>query len=182
MRLPTLEPDRLTAEQRVVWDTITKGPRGSLGGPYLALLHAPRLCRDFEALLRFLRYECSVPERLRELSILIVARRWKAQYEWFAHAPLARRAGVDSQAIEAIRTGRTPHFARDDQRTVYGFVQELVATGFASDAHYQAAHRLLGDTGLVELVALVGEYSAVALLLNAFQVDVPAGTEHPFAD
>ena len=182
MRLPKLEPAQLNAEQRALYDKITSGPRGGLRGPYLALLHTPRLGHDFEALLRFLRYECSVHERLRELCILVVARRWKAQYEWFAHAPLARRAGIDPEVIEAIRTGSTPHFAQDDERTVYGFVQELVTTGFASDARYREAHRLLGDTGVVELVALVGEYAAVALILNTFQIDVPEGAERPIAD
>jgi 4-carboxymuconolactone decarboxylase len=181
VRLPRLEPAQLNAQQRALWDKITSGPRGGLRGPYLALLQSPRLCGDFEAVLRFLRFECSVHEHLRELSILVVARRWKAQYEWFAHAPLARRAGVDSEVVEAIRTARTPHFAQDDERAVYEFVQELATTGFASDAHYQAVHRLLGDTGIVELVALVGEYTAVALILNAFEIDVPEGAERPIA-
>ncbi len=182
MRLPKLEPAQLTAEPRALWDMITSGPRGGLRGPYLALLQSPRLCREFEALLRFLRYDCSVPERLRELAVLVVARRWKAQYEWFAHAPHARRAGVDPEVIEAIRTGCTPHFTKEDERAVYEFVQGLVTAGSASDVRYQAAQGLLGDAGMVELVALVGEYSAVALILNAFHIDVPEGAERPLAD
>ena len=181
MRLPKLEPAQLNPEQRALWDKIASGPRGGVRGPYFALLHAPRLCAEFEPVVRFLRFECSVSERLRELSILVVARHWKSQYEFFAHASIAKRAGIPPEVIDAIRTGRSPEFVQDDERTVYEFVHELVTTGFASDGHYRAAHRLLGDTAVVELVALVGQYGAVALILNAFEIDVPEGAERPFA-
>ena len=94
MRLPDLDPAHLTPEQQVIWDRIASGPRGGVRGPYFALLQSPQLCEEFERLGRYLRYDCAVPHHLRELSILVVARRWKAQYEWFAHAPIAAKAGI----------------------------------------------------------------------------------------
>ncbi len=182
MRLPKLDPAHLTPEQRALWEKIASGPRGGVRGPYFALLHAPALCAEFESVVRFLRFECSVPERLRELAILVVARRWKSQYEFFAHALIAKRIGIPPEVIDAIRTDRPPAFVREDERTLYTFVHELVTTGFAGEASYQAARRLLGETALVELVTLVGQYGAVALLLNAFEIDVPEGAERPFHD
>lgn len=182
MRLPKLEPKTLNAEQRKLWERITSGPRGGVRGPYFALLHSPNLCEGFEAVGRFLRYECAVPSRLRELAILVVARRWKAQYEWFAHAPIAAKEGISAQVIEAIRTGGTPAFSRDDERTLYGFVEELLRTGRVNDASYNATQSLLGVTGIVDLLGFVGQYNSIALILNAFEIGVPEGQANPFDD
>lgn len=180
MRLPQIDPNHLSREQRELWEKIASGPRGGVRGPYFALLHSPRYCAEFESLGRFLRYECSVPHPLRELAILVVARRWKAQYEWFAHAPIAAKAGIAPAVIEAIRTGATPVFARDEERIVYEYVHEVMATGFASEARHKAANTLLGDAGIVELIGLVGQYVTVALTLNVFEIGVPEGTARPF--
>ena len=172
-------PDDLTPEQRAIWDRIAAGPRGGVRGPYLALLRSPALAERFEELGRFLRYECSVPQRLRELAVLVIARRWNAQYEWFAHAPIAAREGVSAEVIEAIRTGAAPPFERDDERVVFAFVESVAHSGFAADAVRAAAERLLGPAGLVELVAFTGHYTGVALILNVFGIGVPAGETDP---
>ena len=101
MRLPQPDPKTLNPEQRALWDMIAGGPRGGVRGPYFALLHAPKLCAQVEALARFLRFECSIPQRLRELVILVTGRRWNAEYEWFAHEPFAQKHGV-SQEVNAL--------------------------------------------------------------------------------
>ena len=110
MRLPQPDPKTLNPEQRALWDMIAGGPRGGVRGPYFALLHAPKLCAQVEALARFLRFECSIPQRLRELVILVTGRRWNAEYEWFAHEPFAQKHGVSQAVIDAVREWRTPPF------------------------------------------------------------------------
>ena len=104
MRLPQPDPKTLNPEQRALWDMIAGGPRGGVRGPYFALLHAPKLCAQVEALARFLRFECSIPQRLRELVILVTGRRWNAEYEWFAHEPFAQKHGVSQAVIDAYAT------------------------------------------------------------------------------
>ena len=182
MRVPALTPETLNAAQRKLWERIASGPRGGVRGPYFALLHSPALCEGFEAVGRFLRYECAVPSRLRELAILVVARRWKASYEWFAHAPIAAKEGIAPGIIEAIRTQGTPVFTNQDEQTIYEFVRELMHTGFVDDARFAAAQALLGTTGIVDLVGFVGQYNSVALVLNAFEIGVPEGSTDPFSN
>ncbi|MFM9966788.1 MAG: carboxymuconolactone decarboxylase family protein [Burkholderiales bacterium] len=181
MRLPPLDKTKFTADQQRLWDRIAQGPRGGVRGPYHALLHSPNLCDGFEAVGRFLRYECAVPPRLRELAILVVARRWRAQYEWFAHAPIAAKEGVSAQVIDAIRLHKEPVFDKNDERVIFNFVHELMHSGFVGDAHYAAAQQLLGPTGMVDLVGFVGQYNSVALILNAFEIGLPEGERDPFA-
>ena len=180
MRLPQLKPQDLNAAQRKIWERIASGPRGGVRGPYFALLHSPNLCEGFEAVGRFLRYECAVPSRLRELAILVVARRWKAQYEWFAHATIAAKEGIAPEVIDAIRLAQAPQFVKDDERVIFEFVEELLRTGFVADARYAAAQSLLGTTGMVDLLGFVGQYNSVALILNAFEIGLPEGEPNPF--
>jgi 4-carboxymuconolactone decarboxylase len=182
MRVPPLDREHLSPEQAVLWDRLATGPRGGVRGPYFALLQSPALCEKFEALGRYLRYDCAVPHALRELAILLVARRWKAQYEWFAHAPIAAKAGVPAEAIEAIRTARPAKFASDDMRVVYEYVSPLLEIGHVPDVQHEAARKLLGLNGVVDLVGLVGQYSTIAQLLNAFEIGIPEGEPLPFGD
>jgi 4-carboxymuconolactone decarboxylase len=182
MRLPDLDPAHLTPEQQVIWDRVASGPRGGVRGPYFALLQSPQLCEEFERLGRYLRYDCAVPHHLRELSILVVARRWKAQYEWFAHAPIAAKAGIPAAVIEAIRTGAAPAFESEDTRVVYEYVHELLANGRVGEARHQAALKLLGVRGIVDLVSFVGHYGNIALTLNAFEIGIPPGNPLPFPE
>lgn len=179
MRLKTLTDADLDDAQRALVARIAAPPRGAVRGPYLALLHSPKLCDRMEAMGRFVRFECSVPEKLRELAILVIARRWSAQFEWFAHEKHARAAGIADQAIEAIRHGRTPAFTDPAETTVYAFVHQLSHIGRVDDHAFAAAHALLGDVGIVDLVGLVGNYTTIAMTLNAFAIDVPEGTPRP---
>ena len=181
MRLPKLEQRDLNAEQLKIWERIASGPRGGVRGPYFALLHSPILCGGFEAVGRFLRYECAVPSRLRELAILVIARRWKAQYEWFAHATIAAKEGIAPEVIDAIRLARAPDFDKEDERIIFEFVEELLRTGFVDDARYAAARSLLGTTGMVDLLGFIGQYNSVALILNAFEIELPEGEPNPFS-
>jgi 4-carboxymuconolactone decarboxylase len=189
-RLPGLTPDKLTVEQKELYDTIAGDKRrfaargsagtdesGALSGPFNALLHAPQLGHAAQRLGAILRFESSLPGHLRELAILIGARHWRANYEWFAHAPIAAREGLDHAIIDAVKEGEALDGAPDDVMTVHRFVSELVENKRVGDKTYEAAREAVGERGLVELIAILGHYTLIAGLLNVFQVGLPEGEE-----
>jgi 4-carboxymuconolactone decarboxylase len=172
----------MTAAQRRVHDLIIAGRRGRFGGPFQLLIRAPEICEHAAKLGEHLRWSTSLPDRLSELAIITTARFWRAQYEWFAHAPLAEKAGVPSAAIEAIRRGETPAFAQKDEALVYRICSELFKTQRLSDAGFEEAVASLGESGLVEVIAIIGYYTLIGNTLNVFQVPVPEGTTPPFPE
>lgn len=180
-RLPPRARADLDAAQQAVFDRIAGGARGGVGGPFLALLTSAELCARVEQVGVFIRYECSVPMRLRELAILCVGQHWKAAYEWYAHAGIAAGQGIPAAVIAAIGSGAEtiPCDAAADAAVV-AFVRELLRTGQVADAPYAAAVLLLGEKGTVELTALVGYYSLLAMQLNVFRINPPAPFTPPW--
>jgi 4-carboxymuconolactone decarboxylase len=179
-RLPALDTDRLTDTQRLVYDSIAGGARGAVRGPFLALLNNPELASHIERLGAYVRYQCAVPQKLRELAIITVARFWRADYEWHVHAPIALDQGLSEDAIAAIGLGRVPNFSDHDQAVVYAFTRELLVDKRVSERTYNSAKALLGDNGVLDLSGLVGYYSLLATIINATEVDVPAGALIPW--
>ena len=169
-RLPPFRRDDLDDEARSLFDRIEEtrgtgvvGPEGGLIGPFNAWLAAPDIGAKLAELGGTLRFGSSTGAR------------WKAEFEWWAHARMAREHGVDDGVIAAIAVEADPPFAHDDERIVHGVARELATTGRLTDATYAAAHALLGHRGLVELVSLCGYYTLVSFSLNAFEVALPAG-------
>jgi 4-carboxymuconolactone decarboxylase len=183
-RLPAIAEDQLTAEQRSLMGAIASGPRGTfkMGGPFFCYLHAPAFGELAQKLGAYCRYGTSIAPRLTEFAILATAHFWKAHYEWAAHEPQALKAGVKPATIQALRSGRAPASAPKDERAIYALIKELYATRRVSDRAYKAVHAVLGDTGMVELVGLLGYYAMVAMTLNAFRMPVPEGTPLPFKE
>lgn len=181
-RVDDLDLETLTPEQRRVHDAIVSGPRGAVQGPLRVWLQSATLADRAQALGAFCRFGTSLPPRLSELAILVTGAYWRARFEWYAHAPLALKAGLDADAIEAIRTGRTPHWTREDEAAVYAFAHELTSTRQVSDPIYARARQILGLTALVELVGILGYYTLISMTINAFEVPLPAGASDPFAD
>lgn len=181
-RLPYLRYDDLDASGQQVWDGVV-GSRGSelvnhhggLAGPFNAFVHAPGVGRHLSALGGRLRFRTSIERRLSELAIITVGARWKAEFEWWAHAGMARKHGVADAVVDAIGSGEDPLFKADDERTVYAVARQLTGTGQIDPDLYAAAQRLLGDEGMVELVSLCGYYTMISFLLNAFEVPLPPG-------
>ena len=169
------------AQKRVV-DQIVAGRRGRFGGPFQLLIRAPEICEHASRLGEHLRWGTSLSDRLSELAIITTAAFWRAQYEWYAHAPLAKEAGVPEAAIEAIRTGETPLFAAPDEALVYKICSELFRTRRLSDDSFAQAKDRLGEAGLVEIIAIIGYYTLIGNTLNVFQVGLPAGTPPPFPE
>ena len=172
-RFPTLTPDQMTPDQRRVADAIQAGPRKGLGGPFNTWLRSPELADRLQRVGERLRFQSSVPAKLNEFAILITARAWDADYEWSAHYPLAIKAGLEPAVTADLAQGRRPAGMTADETAVYDFVSELRATHRVSDPTYAAAQKLLGDQGVVDLIALSGYYDLVSMTLNVAQVAAP---------
>ena len=174
-RLPDLNAEDLTDAQRRVYDEIAAGPRGSVRGPFVPLLHSPGIADHVQKLGAYIRYECKLPAMLREFAICITARHWGAQYEWHAHSRIAAEQGLDQGVIDAIAERRPPDLDDAALETVYAFCTETFQSHRVSDATYAAAMELLGAEQVVDLVGLMGYYSLIGMTLNTFQVAVPGG-------
>ncbi|WP_135468645.1 carboxymuconolactone decarboxylase family protein [Crenalkalicoccus roseus] len=178
-RLPAIPPERMSAEQRRVAEAITAGPRGSIRGPFAALLRSPPVADRVQSLGEYLRFHSVLPPALKELAILITARQWTAQFEWYAHHRLAMEAGLPPAIARAVAEGREPEGMDEDQRIVWTFCTELHRDRGVSDATYAKAVQRFGEQGVVELVAVSGYYVLVSMVLNVSRVPLPAGEEAP---
>jgi len=179
-RLPNIDPATYTPEQKKVHDAVVAGPRGRIVGPILVWLKNPGLAEHAQALGAYCRFGSSLPPRLSELAICVTGSHWKANYEWFAHAPLAIKAGIEPAAIEAIRVGSTPTFTKSDEQAIYDFASELVKTKRVSNATFERAKKELGETAVIDMVGIIGYYSLVSVTLNAFELPLPDGEKYPF--
>ncbi len=179
-RLPDLVVEELSPEQRRIYDAIISGPRGAVPGPLRVWLNSPELADRAQALGAFCRYGTVLPPALSELAIVTVGAYWKAGYEWAVHAPIALRAGVGADVIEAIRTGKQPKFDRADAAALYGFTHELLHNRKVSEATYRTAEKELGSCALVDLVGIIGYYGLISMTIVAFGVPVPEGAADPF--
>jgi 4-carboxymuconolactone decarboxylase len=181
-RLPYVRREDLGPEGQQLWDGIADRPgdlvvtaEGGLAGPFNAFVTTPGVGRRLSALGAKLRFGTSIERRLSEIAIITTGARWQAEFEWFAHAPMAREHGVASAVVDAIGRGQDPPFEAEDERAVYTVARQLSLSGRVDQPAYEAAHRFLGDAGMVELVSLCGYYTLISFLLNAFEVPLPPG-------
>jgi 4-carboxymuconolactone decarboxylase len=181
-RLPPVAMNDMTAEQKAVYDDIVGGPRGQVRGPLAVWLHRPELASRAQALGAYCRYGSSLPKRLSELAILITAREWSAEFEWWAHRPQAQEAGLPERIIEAIRKNETPAFAANDERAVYDIATTFYREHRLSDALYARGLAVLGQDMLIDLIGVLGYYAMVSMTINAFNVTPPPGTAPVFAN
>lgn len=180
-RLPDLDETRLSPDQRCIYDAIVNGPRGVVEGPLRVWLTSPGLADTAQALGAFCRYGTSLPPRLSELAILVTGAFWRSGFEWAVHAPIALKSGLSPEVVEAIRTDGTPTFAREDEAAIYAFARELHRDRKVSDATFTHALALFGETGVVDLVGILGYYTLISMTINAFHVPLPDGAADPFA-
>jgi 4-carboxymuconolactone decarboxylase len=181
-RLPDARRDDLDDRGRELWDAIT-GSRGAsvtsatgaLVGPFNVWLYAPEAGIRLSDLGAVLRFGTSLDRRLLELAIITVGAHWQAEFEWYAHARMAREHGVDEAVIDRIGRGEDPQLGRDDEAAVYAVARQLLTTAKLDEATYIAGEALIGRRGMVELVSLCGYYTMVSFTLNAFRVPLPPG-------
>ena len=183
-RLPKLSETTLTADQRALAQSIASGPRGQfkMSGPFAIYLHSPTFGELAQKLGGHLRFKTSVSPRLSEFAILCTGQQWKAQYEWAMHAPMAEKQGVKPETIRDIQAGRRPRKAPRDELAIYDFAKELYADKRVSQPTYNRVYKLLGETGTVELVGILGYYAMVSMTLNTFRAPLPDGMKPPFKE
>ena len=172
-RFPILTPDQMTPAQKAVADAIMSGPRKSLTGPFNAWLRSPETADRLQKVGEQLRFRSSVPTRLNEFAILTTARAWDSAYEWYAHYPLALQAGLKPAVAADLARGVRPAGMAADEAAVFDFAAELRRERRVSDTTYAATQKLLGDQGVVDLVAVLGYYDLVSMTLNVAQVAAP---------
>lgn len=180
-RLNAVAAEDYTPEQKRIADMIAGQLNAPVRGPFGVLLHTPEICEMFANFVDLLRDEAKsdFPQRLKELAIITVGRVFKSDYEWFVHAKLAVKFGIDAGAVEDLRMNRIPKFDKDDETLVYEVAKELAETRRLSDANYKRALDHFGKEAMVELSVLVGFYHTVSIVLNTFEVEAPEGDPHP---
>lgn len=171
-RLKNLTLEEMSDQQKALYERIA-AKRGAVRGPFNAWLYSPELCDRVEALGKFVRYEASFPMIVREIVVLVIARHFTAQYMWQAHAKIAVKEGVPQAVVEAIENREEPQLSDDGERAGYAYARELLETHAVSAETFEAARAAFGETGVVELTAFIGNFTMVAMALNAFQVDLP---------
>jgi 4-carboxymuconolactone decarboxylase len=182
-RIDPIPPERMTAEQRRMRDTIaTQRVGGRIRGPFAVLLHAPEIGERVAEFVNHLMSDTRVPTNLKEIAILTIARKYTAQYEFYVHEKRARQSGIDGAVIDAIRRRQRPDFSKAKEALVYDMTDEILEAQRLSDDHYARAVKALGEPAVVELVSLIGFYIMVAVLLVSYEVEIPDGGTPPLID
>lgn len=190
-RLRTLTRAELDDDQAELWDGIVDSrgggvslfdEQGCLVGPFNAFVHHPKIGRRLSSLGGLLRFRTSVDRRLSEVAICTVGSHWHSEFEFWAHAPMALEYGVSETVIDALREGRPPEFERDDERIVHAVTSQLLNDRRVDDDTFAEAEVLLGETGMVELAALVGYYCLISMVLNLFEIPLPSGEATVWTD
>ena len=179
-RMAEIPLDQMSPAQRSVADAILSGPRKSIRGPFNAWLRSPELADRLQKVGEYVRFNSSLDRRVNEMAILMTAQAWGSQYEWYAHAPLAIKAGLDPAIVAAIGTGRKPDNMKDDEAIVWEFSTQLRRDHGVDDAIYARALEKFGEQGIMDLVAVNGYYDVVSMTLNVARVAPPPGEEIPF--
>jgi 4-carboxymuconolactone decarboxylase len=174
-RFEVLQREQMTARQQEVADSIASGPRGALKGPFLALIHNPELASRVQTLGEHLRYGTGLPQPLVEIAILLTARRWDCDYEWAAHARIARDSGLRDEIINAIAERSKPDDLTVDEALILEFAEPTVRDGTPTDAAFDAVVDRFGKATALDLLAICGYYTLLAFVLNTAKLPLPAG-------
>jgi 4-carboxymuconolactone decarboxylase len=165
-RMPPLAPDRMNAAQRSAAEEMTAGPRKGVKGPFVPLLRSPQLMDRLQKVGEYLRFGSSLDPRISEFVMLVVAREWTQQFEWFVHAPLARKAGVTEETIAALAEGRRPAGMSEHEQVAYDFCAELFRNKGACETTYRQAVAAFGEHGVIDLIAVAGYFTTVSMVMN----------------
>src|ERR1700712_4890415 len=179
-RFPQLTMDQLDEKQKPLGEQVMKVSSVGLAGPYNPMMRSPVLGQRLFDLFAYLRWETSVPPKLNEFAIIIIGRQWRSQVEWYAHAPLAAKAGLSPDIIAELKAAKRPSNMAEDEAVVYDFVTELTTTQKVADETYARAKKGFNDQQIVDLTAVAGNYVMVAMLLAMAEEPVPPDKEPPF--
>jgi 4-carboxymuconolactone decarboxylase len=175
-RFKPLTYDEMTPAQKTLIAHVLASPRGGVEGPFNALLRSPEM-GDLGQQFGAARFSTAVPRKLWELAILVTARHWTAQFEWYAHHRSALQSGLSPTICDAIAEGRRPTVMTPAEEAVYNFSSELLGTKEVRDATFKAAKDALGERGVVDLIGVMGWYGTVSMLLNVDRYPLPDGAQ-----
>jgi 4-carboxymuconolactone decarboxylase len=190
-RFKVLTTEEMTPAQRALADAIRSGPRAavagsaanantnSMGSPFNVFLRSPELGDSLQKTGSYIRFKSTLGMRLNEMAILITARHWNSQYEWYAHHRLALQAGLNPKVAEDIAQGRRPSGTQPDEEIVYNFSHELHNNKRVSDATYKAAVDQFGEQGVMDLIGVLGYYTLVSMVLNVDRTPIPGNAPPP---
>jgi len=190
-RFRILQPSEMSQAQQALVKSIQSGPRasvagsaansggGTVGSPFNVFLRSPELGEHLQQVGSYIRFRSTLGFKLNELAILMVARHWTSQYEWFAHHRLALQAGLDPTTAEAISKGVRPATMAPDEELIYQFTSELLETMKVSDQTFAAVKDRFGEQGVMDLIAVAGYYVLISMVLNVDRTPVPGNAAPP---
>jgi 4-carboxymuconolactone decarboxylase len=178
-RIPAPDEGTWTGEQRRAAERVMSGPRGALIGPFRPLLHSPELMDRIQQVGEHIRWGCDLPDEIREMAILMVARRWDQEFEWRYHLPIALNCGLTEADAESLGRGERPEGMRPQSAVAWQLLDEVLTTGAAREVTIGSALDLLGTRQVVELVATAGYYTTLAYVMNVAGTQPPEGAPMP---
>jgi 4-carboxymuconolactone decarboxylase len=176
-RFKPLTYDQMTPPQKALIDHLLAGERGTVTGPFNVLLRSPEMGDLAQQLGAQMRYHSSIPRKLNEFAILITARFWTSQYEWYAHSRDGLKYGLKPALIDSLATGKRPTPMEPDEVVVYNFCTELLKTHQVTDATFKTTVDRFGEKGAVDLIGTMGYYNLVSMLLNTDRYPLPDGAK-----
>jgi 4-carboxymuconolactone decarboxylase len=176
-RFKPLTYEQMTSEQKTMIDHLLSGERGTTTGPFNVLLRSPEMGDLAQKFGAEMRYHSSIPRKLNEFAILITARHWTSQYEWYAHQRDGLKYGLEPALIDSLATGKRPAPMTADEEIVYNFCHDLLTKAQVSDAVFKATVDKFGERGAVDLIGTMGYYNMVSMLLNVDRYPLPEGAK-----
>ncbi len=165
-RMPPLAPERMDEAQKAAAAELTAGPRGGVKGPFIPMLRSPELMNRLQKVGEYLRFQSSLEARINEFVMLITSREWTQQFEWFVHTPLALKAGIRPEIVDALAEGRRPSGMAEDEEIAYEVCDELFRTHGVCETTYRRAIAKFGERGVIDMIGLVGYFSTVSMIMN----------------
>jgi len=178
-RMPPIPPEKWTDAQKKAAEEITSGPRKELVGPFIPLLRSPEYMSRLQRVGEYLRFQTKLGSNISELIILLIARQWTQQFEWYSHESLALKAGIKPETIKAIAETRRPTEMTADEEMVYDFVTELRLRQSVSDPVYAKIVNRFGEQGVIDIAGLCGYYTLLGMLMNTARTPLPPGKTPP---
>ena len=172
-RLPTVKAEKYTEEQKKAADDFMAARKVPVFGPFEPLMHSPQVMSQARAAGDYLRYNSAIGNTLSELVILITAREWTQDFEWYVHQPIALKAGIKPEIANAIADGRRPTGMSEDEEIVYDFSTELYKNKRVSDRTFERAEKRFGKKGVVDLTGINAYYTSLAMQMNVAQYQAP---------
>ncbi|HAJ77050.1 MAG TPA: hypothetical protein DCM64_11430 [Gammaproteobacteria bacterium] len=185
-RIPQIQREDLDAVGRAAFDTYVRPGTGyetGLRGPVGMWMNSPVLAEAVFDLRQRVRYGNEKDQRLTELIIISTAREISNQYEYSAHEPLARAAGLEEEIIDIVKYRKSLEGISgiegfgETEATLIQFTREVVSEEKVSSETFARAMTLFGAEGVMDITGLIGYYNFVAMTLKAFDVQRAVGSE-----